>query len=160
MCFDVWKYVSKYVWVEKCVEISVMLFKNWKQVFKQVYQTAPGYSASIFDYFGNIKDVHAMHQEPCSSTSITGVSNKTFRVQIPPLMNLTCWPHSHFTYRCDKFCIHAYVCTYHMHKHIIAYVVLSWGEIEVVMPYICITLHQFVHHLIHRDAEYFICSFI
>lgn len=49
-----------------------------------------GYSASIFDYFGNIKDVHAMLQEPCSSTSITGVPNKTFRVQISPLMKLTC----------------------------------------------------------------------
>ena len=29
----------KYLWVKKCVEIHVMLFKNWKYVFIHMYQT-------------------------------------------------------------------------------------------------------------------------
>ena len=31
----------KYVWVKKCLEIHVILFKNWKYVFKHMYQTDP-----------------------------------------------------------------------------------------------------------------------
>ena len=29
----------KYVWVKKCIQIHVMIFKNWKYVFKHMYQT-------------------------------------------------------------------------------------------------------------------------
>ena len=29
----------KFVWVKKCVEIHVILFKNWKHAFKHKYQT-------------------------------------------------------------------------------------------------------------------------
>ena len=31
----------KYVWVKKYMEMRVILFKNWKHVFKMMYQTAP-----------------------------------------------------------------------------------------------------------------------
>ena len=31
----------KYVWMKKCVEIHVMLFENWKYIFKIMYQTRP-----------------------------------------------------------------------------------------------------------------------
>ena len=37
MYFVVWKHV----WVRKCVKIYVMLFENWKHVFKIMYQTIP-----------------------------------------------------------------------------------------------------------------------
>ena len=39
----VWKHVWKYVWVKKCVKIRVMLFKNWKLLFENMYQTLPKY---------------------------------------------------------------------------------------------------------------------
>ena len=29
----------KYMWVKECVKIRLILFKNWKHVFKMVYQT-------------------------------------------------------------------------------------------------------------------------
>ena len=29
------------MWVKKCVEICVMLFKNWKHVLKHMYQMGP-----------------------------------------------------------------------------------------------------------------------
>ena len=38
MCFVVWKHMWKYILVKKYVKIRVMLFKNWKHVFKLAYQ--------------------------------------------------------------------------------------------------------------------------
>ena len=31
----------KYVWMKKCVDIRVILFKNWKLLFENMYQTPP-----------------------------------------------------------------------------------------------------------------------
>ena len=42
MCFVIWKYMCKYVWVKKYVKIYVILFKNWKHVFELQYQTGQG----------------------------------------------------------------------------------------------------------------------
>ena len=44
----IWKHVWKYMWVKKCVKIHVILFKNWKHVFKWVYQTRPFSPIFIF----------------------------------------------------------------------------------------------------------------
>ena len=49
----VWKYVWKYMWVKKCVEIRVMLFKNWKYVFEWVYQTGTKCFCCM-DFFANV----------------------------------------------------------------------------------------------------------
>ena len=37
----------KYVWVKKCVKIRVILFKNWKYVFKHMYRTAQSHPSSL-----------------------------------------------------------------------------------------------------------------
>ena len=51
----VWKHVWKYVWMKKCVKIHVMLFKNWKYVFDQVYQTTPEFF--VFQCFESLEHI-------------------------------------------------------------------------------------------------------
>ena len=41
------KLLWKYVWVKKCIEIREILFKNWKLLFENTYQTHP-YIAMVF----------------------------------------------------------------------------------------------------------------
>ena len=43
------------MWVKKCVKICVMLFKNWKLLFKNMYQTPPrflwkGYILKVLEW--------------------------------------------------------------------------------------------------------------
>ena len=54
----------KYMCVKKCVEMRVMLFKNWKHVFKILYQTAPKFSKLLPP---NNKDLHKIWKNSSSS---------------------------------------------------------------------------------------------
>ena len=51
----------KYVWVKKYVKICVMLFENWKHVFKIIYRTAPENLES------GSTSVHSKHYIDCKA---------------------------------------------------------------------------------------------
>ena len=48
MCLNnSFQFFWKYMWVKKCVKIHVMLFKNWKHIFKFMYQTGPKFCCQM-----------------------------------------------------------------------------------------------------------------